>query len=1143
MDRHWNVFWAGLALCLISWAITPLNSSLLTTQHVTQDIETSFKPVKKLIPFDDQKAAMSASFLYTSYGVTWLGEKVHSFMTRGLIAIPFKPAIYGEGQDHLIGGNESWTSQTTVYQTELICTPPSEIKPIEKGSYMFSTDKCWGRFDFYSTRTMAYIGFGNNNAENFLWKPACQDPNLFLAIWAKSRNAHNKSDMRDLNALFCKPSYHYQTHEVTVDGRDGSILKADPVGERTNFTQEDKIIDIKTFEGNVGAAATDIGVNPKYFPSQAPDSISRFEDWGLSLDSTEQISYVIGLSTGKKFDDFRDPMTFRNGLDKMHKLLFNNALETLLMDDSGGEEVVGKRVVTNIGIVVVPLIAHILAGFLGLVVFCLGGVFFVSYNRQNNLPSDPDTLATKMALVAHSETLLRDFNGTDECPAPDLCIKSRKYKLGTWGGGGGGGYRLDAVGDRDNPLVQNPHASCTVPHGGKLVGPIELSIWTRLAATLVNIALLTLVIVLYTSALRWNGRTRSSLIPDYATLLTFSLGLPTLSDTQLMTQIIFSFIPTVIATLLEPFWVLIGRYLALYQPYTELRRGNASPTSSLGLKYTNIPPLLIAPRALRHGHIILFLASMMVITANFLAVALGGIFDRSLQPLISDIVVTYPFTISINTEIQSVTVKTEAHFVFPMETFAKDMNEHWLVVNTNVIEGTDLPAWVTDEFYFLPFEWEPGSVGNKSGLRTSITQGYGGSLTCQLLAGNTFQQSNKVEGVGVRSRYKIGTNISMSISAPMLGINVTMPVPDGDSVFCGNTRVMDAQLLKPGTHPFAMEWVSSPGVLLRGDQETVQICSRLILAGWGRGQANLVDGGTFSNTSATMQSNTTIICSQKISTGEFRVTVDEERRVKRYKLMGELKYDDPRIFNHSTSVGNFTAQLAMLFGTPPRKGWDFGKMHNDNSSHSFSQFIGEYLINKTLSDPSAPSPSFEDAQDALSKVYKRFFTILLAQNQNRIFVPAGNMRRSEVGQLESLEPRMSMDPVMFYITVGILGFQLTAGTIIFASTPRRFLPRFPYNLASEISFFHASSALSDVAGTANMSSAMRSRHLKRLGGTYGYGRFKGSDGERHVGIERMSLIRSYKEGAVTTRASPTIPETMTMVRKVAAGEDNLELVV
>jgi len=511
MSRHWNVFCAGLALCLVFWVITPLNSSLLTTQHVTRDIETSFKPLKKLISFDDQKTAMSASFLHTSYGVTWLGEKVHSFMTKELIAIPFKPASYSEVQDHLTRGNESWTAQTRVYQTELSCTP-SEIKASESTVYKFSTDKCTyvtgSVLSSKGIRNMMYIRFANDGTLYYPQAGAeCKDPNLFFAIWAKSRNAHNRSNELDLNALYCRPSYHYQTYEVTVDGTDGSILKADPIGERTNFTQEDKIINILTFERNVGTAATDPNANPKYFSSKARDPKSKLEDWGLDF-PTGQIPYLVGLSPGKKFDDFRDPVTFSNGLERMHKLLFNTALETLLLPDSSGEEVVGKRKVRSIGIVVVPLIAHILAGFLGLVFICLGGVFLSSYNRQNNLASDPDTLGMKMALIAHSDTLLRDFNGADECPAPHLCMEPRKYRLGTWGGEGV--YRLDVVGGRDNPLVHTPHSSCTVPHDDKLVGPVELSTWTGVAATLVNIALLTLLIVLYKSSLRWNGWTRQT---------------------------------------------------------------------------------------------------------------------------------------------------------------------------------------------------------------------------------------------------------------------------------------------------------------------------------------------------------------------------------------------------------------------------------------------------------------------------------------------------------------------------------------------------------------------------------------------------------------------------------------------------------
>ena len=173
----------------------------------------------------------------------------------------------------------------------------------------------------------------------------------------------------------------------------------------------------------------------------------------------------------------------------------------------------------------------------------------------------------------------------------------------------------------------------------------------------------------------------------------------------------------------------------------------------------------------------------MVITANFLAVALGGIFDRSSQLLTSNIMATYPFTTSINTEIP----RGDLGLTGGM--FAKEVGEHWLVVNSNVIEDTDLPPWVTDEFYFLPFEWEQS--GNKSDLRTSITQGYGGNLTCRLPAGNTLQQITKMnEGMNEMTAF---------------GINVTAPISDGGSVGCSEERDLGPGLLKTGTHPFAVE--------------------------------------------------------------------------------------------------------------------------------------------------------------------------------------------------------------------------------------------------------------------------------------------------------------------------------------------------
>jgi len=263
-----------------------------------------------------------------------------------------------------------------------------------------------------------------------------------------------------------------------------------------------------------------------------------------------------------------------------------------------------------------------------------------------------------------------------------------------------------------------------------------------------------------------------------------------------------------------------------------------------------------------------------------------------------------------------------------------------------------------------------------------MTQGYGGNLTCQLLTGNTFQQTSKVDST-------------------ILEIHVTMPISNGDSVRCGMSSSMDFPLLKPWTHPFVVEWVCSLNASNRSDQKAMQACCNKIITGWGRGEANV---SKHKDPSPPMYSNTRIIYSQKISTAKFRVTADQKGRGKRSKLIGQHQYYDPRIFNYSTSVGNFTAQLAMLLRAPAGNLLDYGVMQNHNSTHSLSQFIGECLINKTLSDPSTPPPSFADTQHALSMFYTCIIRIVLSLNWDTIFVAPGNVQKSAVGQLESILP-------------------------------------------------------------------------------------------------------------------------------------------
>ena len=95
------------------------------------------------------------------------------------------------------------------------------LRGIEQGTiYKFSPERCNQVGDplvpplhpFLTSNqpwAMIYIGFGNSyNKGSFypLNKQQCKDPNLFLAIWAKSTNSHRPSYELDLNAPYCKPS-------------------------------------------------------------------------------------------------------------------------------------------------------------------------------------------------------------------------------------------------------------------------------------------------------------------------------------------------------------------------------------------------------------------------------------------------------------------------------------------------------------------------------------------------------------------------------------------------------------------------------------------------------------------------------------------------------------------------------------------------------------------------------------------------------------------------------------------------------------------------------------------------------------------------------------------------------------------------
>ena len=544
--------------------------------------------------------------------------------------------------------------------------------------------------------------------------------------------------------------------------------------------------------------------------------------------------------------------------------------------------------------------------------------------------------------------------------------------------------------------------------------------------------------------------------------------------------------------------MVVTRYLALYQPWTELYWGHSSSAASLGLKYTNLPPVLIAPRALARGHYILSLASLVVIASNGLAVALGGLFDNGRQPVSTAMAVKFPLSPSIDTQIQTKGIGITGQ-VNVTGTFAKDGEEHWLIALTNST-GTPLPPWIAPEFYFLPFEWN-AAAGNASDLRSANTWGFGANLTCKLLVGGIYRQQSWA-----------GISYSPSFTRLKLALNVTIPMANGNEAQCNNSFIGFSRLSLM-TGRFAGEYLYGLGAADRGDKEADEFCNSLLVMGWNRGLVTAEEGNPHLLGS---YENTTILCTQHISSAEFNVVVDNSGFVQRFKRLTPLTYDRFSLFNHSTAITSFKAQLSTIIRTNPASGKDSAGVHSDEYPRSFPHYLIEQRSIKPLYNPSTPPPSFGDAQRGFQDFYSWFTPIVFGQNSERIFrstTKDGGRKPQGPGRIISIQNRVSMDPGMFYIATTLLALSTLASVAIFITRPKRFLPRLPDTLAAEIGFFYASRALEDTAGTAHMSSAIRERHLASLGLRYGYGKFIGRDGKLHSGVERMGPIQDLDEAS------------------------------
>ena len=107
-------------------------------------------------------------------------------------------------------------------------------------------------------------------------------------------------------------------------------------------------------------------------------------------------------------------------------------------------------------------------------------------------------------------------------------------------------------------------------------------------------------------------------------------GFAYLTDsTSFQSQLLWSFVPSIIATFLEANLVLLHRDLSVPETWVRIRKGSTQAQGSLSLRYASKPPSLVLFLSLKRKHFMISLVSFSIL--NF---AMAGLFVYSFNDFV-----------------------------------------------------------------------------------------------------------------------------------------------------------------------------------------------------------------------------------------------------------------------------------------------------------------------------------------------------------------------------------------------------------------------------------------------------------------------------------------------------------------------------
>ncbi|KAK6339291.1 hypothetical protein TWF718_008712 [Orbilia javanica] len=1096
---HWSIFHMGTATVLVFWFITPLQSSLIATVGKQVVMPTRFMTTQGLMKPSDSGSEPTA-FMNVAYSISWLGSTPPLYSTKSEAVLPFEPVSGIVSRPEV--GTELWASNSTAYYAEAGCRPAETIvkraltsNSEEDNSEYFLHDRktnCsfsnWGINNLYKPTPMdpwkqwyvEYIGYYSGAYSNYYLQgyPYCQNPtpNLFLVVFGYRKDYNSTPSV---NAVFCEAKYRTSAVEAVVDAGTKLVKNITYIGNSKALTSDQ--FNATIFE-TILSGSGDLNMQDSGPFFRAPFHSERTKEITKLLinDGWDYAANVLGylFAIDSDLEKYLDLSFLISTIDKTYKLLFVTYATAKLMNPEK-KPVDGNVSITTDAVVVPEVFARILEGLLGAVAVLLICFVLSSTRRRSGLVCDPASLAGTMALVANEPRLLERFGALDGTSTMDqlhqaVGDESLKFKLDSQMGK----YQLSVASGPGSD--SNSISRIFQPHENEQEKNIELSA----AAGTIFILLLGGLITFISYVFHYHNTHD---------------GLPSFSDNIFVFQLLYSYVPTAIGTLLEPFWVLLTRFICVLQPLETLRHGHALASESLTLKFESVPPSFTIFSALRSRHYFLSIIAMAALSTNILAIALGALFDPETVRLPTTITIREQFLPSLQAlpyyDQQSIVDES----LIPAHHFATGRDDHYYSLYAHFTSDTPLPAWSTKTHFFLPVKPNDFQSSNISDTFQAETIGFNASLSCEPMD-TTFRVDNTTDYMSPFGSFGFQPT-AFKDSGPLCKDSATFRLYTLEANV--GTRT------KPG-YTLAMEAYPQMQAASNSTQEN-EICNGLVPAIFSRTKA-LESRSNFDPTTLSYKS---IICRPKLDVRRYQVTIDTSERITKAEIMNNTIDEKAKVFSGPITESQLFANMQLMFrsdfsyipGNTGTGGWV--KSGGSSLPRVWIDFVAQAISNST--DAFDPKTPIQDLNMGLvgrqlSDAYGIVFATSMGLYHSQMFAEASPSALQARGMKFTSNVRVQISSSMFALTATLLSFYFILAIYFYLFRVSRLFQRLPTSIASEIQLFHKSSILDDVRGTELLTSQQRKDHLLSLNQRYGYGRFIGRDSILRVGIEREPLL-------------------------------------